>query len=320
MSSRYSHIRIAMDTFNEVPRLSPAGHDGDHYEMRISFEGDLPVPIPEFETPPCVIVTPVIKDRLDGTTFNLVTPVCAARSITAKDFRVAVCNQDPDFGGICALSWVAIQESPDAAKPVPDPRFGVFPALQFAPFRDSAFGHRSFGDHGYGGTGLDSDLASVQLTATDTGVQGHSVAAAGIVYNAEGPQDPGPETGMTDHNIDSSGGGCAFNWATFSRASNLDPSREPWIDTGAVAEAWFEAGGHPGDWHTWDVGFTARFAKPPTVLLTATTAADIPERLDAAVVGVAQATSTTGFRLAARSCDTHPGLSGFNWIAIGDPA
>jgi len=32
MSSRYPQIRIAMDLFNEVPQLSPAGHDGDHFE------------------------------------------------------------------------------------------------------------------------------------------------------------------------------------------------------------------------------------------------------------------------------------------------
>jgi len=30
-----------------------------------------------------------------------------------------------------------------------------------------------------------------------------------------------------------------------------------------------------------------------------------------------QAVTTSGFRLAARSCDSHPGLSGFNWLAIG---
>jgi hypothetical protein len=326
MSSRYSQIRIAMDLFNEVPRLSPAGHDGDHFEQLISFQGDLPVPIPEFETPPRVIVTPVIKNRFDGPGFNLVTPVCAARSITANDFRLAVYSQDPDFGGECALSWVAIQESPDAAQDVPDLRCGVFPALQFAPFRDSALGNRTFRDHGFGGAGLDSELASVQLTATDTGVDGHSVAAAGMVDNAEG-QDSRPESRMTGHNTDSSGGGCAFNWATFSlsrspepRGTAIDATGEPRIDSGVVAEAWFEAGGHGGDWRIWDIGFAAVFGRPPIVLLTPTLAADIPARLSAAVVGVVQATSTTGFRLAARSGDTHPGLSGFNWIAIGDPA
>ena len=40
-------------------------------------------------------------------------------------------------------------------------------------------------------------------------------------------------------------------------------------------------------------------------------------KIYAAVVGLAQAVTTSGFRLAARSCDSHPGLSGFNWLAIG---
>jgi len=42
------------------------------------------VPIPEFETQPRVIVTPVIKNRLDGPGFNLVTSICAARSTTLQ--------------------------------------------------------------------------------------------------------------------------------------------------------------------------------------------------------------------------------------------
>lgn len=322
MSSRYPQIRIAMDLFNEAPRLAPAGQDGDRFERVISFEGDLPVPIPDFSAAPRVIITPVRKLRLDGAGFNILTPVCAARDVTARGFRLAAYNQDPDFGGRTAFNWVAIEESPNATNPVPDLMVGLLPPQSFAPFRESFLGQRTFHDHDFGGSGLfDATAGSVQLTATDRGIDGHSVAAVGIVDN---PEDQESRKAMTAHNVDVAAGGCAFNWATFSLARVFEPGSravpEPNIETGEVAERWFDPGGQPGDWQTWDVAFLGRFAKPPVVLLTATQAADIPVRLTAAVVGVVQAVTTGGFRLAARSCDLRPGLAGFTWIAIGDPA
>jgi hypothetical protein len=327
MSSRYSKVRIAMDLFREFPRFAPAGQNGDRREMRISFEEDLPIPIPGFSAAPRVIVTPVRLDlRDDSGGFNIMTPVCAARDVTVKDFRLVAYNQDPDFGGSSAFNWVAIEEAPDATNPVPNLARGVLPPHSFAPFRESFLGRRTFKDHDFAGAGLfnavdDGRLtASVQLTATDRGIDGHSVAAVGIVDNNTDESFKG----MTAHNIDVAAGSCAFNWATFSRANVFEPGStavpEPSIETGEVAERWFEPGGQPGDWQTWDVVFLGRFANPPVVLLTATQAADIPERLTAVVVGVVQAETTGGFRLAARSCGLRPGLTGFNWIAIGDPA
>jgi hypothetical protein len=321
MSTRYSQVRIAMDLFNEAPRFAPAGHDGDRFEMFISFEGDLPVPVPGFTSAPRVIITPVRKFARDGAAgFNLMTPICAARDVTARGFRLAASNQDPDFGGLMAFNWVAMEESPGGANPVPKLATGVLPPLHYAPFRESLQGHRSFQDHQFAGSGMfDSSVASVQLTSSDASVQQHSVPAVGIVYD---PQDETSHKEMTAHNVDVAGGGCAFNWATFSQAAFLEPASngdapEPSVATGDVAEAWFEPGGHTGDWHTWEVAFKARFMEAPVVLLTATSASDIPQRLNVATVAVAQVVTASGFRLAARSCDTRAGLSGFNWIAIG---
>jgi hypothetical protein len=235
-------------------------------------------------------------------------------------------NQDPDFGGSSAFNWVAIEESPDTTNPVPDLLLGVLPPHRFAPFRESFLGQRTFQDHDFAGAGLFNAVddgrfaASVQLTATDRDIDGHSVAAVGIVDN----NTVNGNKGMTGHNVDIAAGSCAFNWATFSTTKVFEPGSgavpEPSIETGEIAERWFEPGGQRGDWQTGDIVFSRAFAKPPVVLLTATQAADIPERLNAVVLGVVQATTTRGFRLAARSCGLRAGISGFNWIAIGEVA
>jgi hypothetical protein len=322
MSSRYSQIRIAMDIFQEAPRFAPAGQKGDQFEQHISFEGDLPVPVPNFTSPPRVIITPVKKDRFDSTGgFNVMTPAYVARDLTPKGFRFVAFNTDPDFEGFSAFNWVAIEESRDVTNQAPELKKGVMLPHEFRPFRESFLGKRTFQDHGFDGVkGLpfDSSAASVQLTATDHNVQGHSVPAVGIVYNAV----EGEAGAMEAHNIDIVSGACAFNWAKFFYREPFAPlgQPEPFIETGEVAEAWFEARGQPGDWRTWNVVFSAPFAKPPLIWLTAMTPADIPVRLNTAVVGVVQSAAASGFRLAARSCDTRPGLAGFYWIAVGDPA
>jgi len=323
VSSRYSQIRIALDLFNELPRLEPAGQSGDRVERVISFEGDLPVPIPHFSAAPRVIVTPVRKLRLnEAGSVNILLAVGAVRDVTPQGFRLVAYNRDPDFGGTMAFNWVAIEESPDATTPVPDLVTGVLPLQQrFASFPDRFNGRRTFHDGGTFGAGLfDTSVASVQLTATDHGVDGHSVAAVGSVDN---PEDLESRKAMQAHNVDVAAGGCAFNWTTFSLAKVFErgsSGREPAIETGAVAEQWFSPGGEPGDWKTWDVLYSGRFATPPVVLLTPAYAADIPERLNAAVVGIVQEATSDGFRLAARSCDLRGGLAGFNWIAISNPS
>ena len=77
---------------------------------------------------------------------------------------------------------------------------------------------------------------------------------------------------MQVHNVDVAAGGCAFNWATFSLEKVFEPSSsagpEPGIETGEVTEQWFSPGGQPGDWRTWEVPFSGRFAMTPVVLLT----------------------------------------------------
>jgi hypothetical protein len=146
------------------------------------------------------------------------------------------------------------------------------------------------------------------------------VAAVGLVSN---PVET-DELDLAAHNTDLVAGGCAFNWATFSYAQRFDPAAtptlEPSIETGEVAEAWFEASGRPGDWRTWDIVFATPFAAAPVVLLTAHKPADIPVRLNPAVLGVVQAVTPQSFRLAARNSDVGPGLAGFHWIAIGESA
>jgi hypothetical protein len=322
LSTRYFELRIAMDRFNEAPRFAAAGHEGDRFERFISFEGDLPVPIPGFKTAPRVIVTPLRMLVHDGPAFNSMTPSCSARDITTKGFRLTANNVDADAGGWMAFEWVAIEESPGERKAMPDLRTGVFSPLQFAPFHDSFLGTRTFHDHAFGATGLFDGLpASVHLTPTDWNTEGHSVPAVGIV---DASQDQPSRRSFLAHNVDVTTGSCAFNWATFSLDSFSDPAAnkgapERRVDTGDVAEAWFEPGGQTGDWHTWEISFNAPFRQAPVVLLTATNAVDVPIRLNATVVAVAQAVTSTGFRLAARSCDSIAGLSGFNWVAVGHP-
>ena len=323
MSSRYSEVRIALDRFNEAPRFAAAGLEGDRFERFISFEGDLPVPIPGFKTAPRVIVTPLRMLVRDGAVFNTMTPSWSARDITTKGFRLTANNLDADAGGRMAFEWVAIEESPGERQAVPELRTGVFSALEFAPFGESRLGNRTFHDHASGATGLfDGRPASVHLTSTDWNVPGHSVAAVGIVDAAE---DQPSRRSFLGHNVDVAAGSCAFNWSSFSLDGSVNEAEnqaalQRTVDTGAVAEAWFEPGGHTGDWRTWEIGFKAPFRQPPVVLLTPTRAADVPIRLNAATVAIAQAVTSKGFRLAARSCDSLGGLSGFNWVALGQPA
>jgi hypothetical protein len=311
-----------MDRFDEGPRFAAAGHDGDRFERFISFEGDLAVPIPEFQTAPRVIVTPLRTSVRDGPAFNSMTPCCSARNITTRGFHLAAQNLDADTGGRMAFAWVAVEESPGRRKAMPGLRTGVFAPLLFAPFHETLLGTRTFHDHALGANGLFDGLpASVHLTSTDWNVPGHSVPAIGIVDASE---DQPSRRSFLAHNVDLAGGSCAFNWSTFSMDNFSDPAQnqampERRVETGDVAEAWFEPGGRTGDWHTWDIHFRVPFGQPPVVLLTATRAADVPPRLSAAVVAVAQAVTGEGFRLAARSCDAAAGLSGFNWLAVGHP-
>ncbi|SAK96247.1 hypothetical protein AWB81_05366 [Caballeronia arationis] len=321
MTTRYTEMRIAVDNF-EGGTLSPAGQSGDWLDVFISFEGDLPVKIPNFAASPRVIVTPVKATKFSGGQLNVATPVCLARDVSTKGFRLAARNADPDFGGSFAFDWVAIEESPGVTGSVPALERGTFPPRYFAPSRESLLGRRTFSDHVYYLLPrelrlLDTKLSSVQLTATDQNVAGPSVPAVGIV------DDPFEidELDLSAHNTDLIAGSCAFNWATFSYSKLFDPTDgntpDQRIDTGEVAEAWFESSGNAGDWRTWDVVFKSPFAVEPIVLLTANKRADIPVRLNPAVLGVAQAVTSHGFRLAARNSDLSPGLAGFHWIAIG---
>jgi hypothetical protein len=88
MSTKYTQIRYAMDGF-EGGSFSPAGQRGDWLDVSISFEGDLPVKVPDFVGAPRVIVTPVTTTRFDptfaGQRFNMMTPVCSRAAPLAPD-------------------------------------------------------------------------------------------------------------------------------------------------------------------------------------------------------------------------------------------
>jgi hypothetical protein len=122
----------------------------------------------------------------------------------------------------------------------------------------------------------DPRLSSVQLTATDRNVNGHSVPAVGIVSR---PFEDN-SLDLAAHNTDIVTGECAFDCAAFSFSELFDSATattpEPLIEAGEVVAAFFQPTGRPGDWHTWDIGFRNPFAQPPVVLLTASQPADIP--------------------------------------------
>jgi hypothetical protein len=148
MGTRYSQIRSAMDKC-EGGNFSPAGQPGDWLDIFISFEGDLPVPLPHFSVPPRVIVTPIRMTKFHRTGFNVMTPVCIVRDVTTQGFRLAARNADPDFGGSSGFNWVAIEASPGVTQPVPALERGVFPPRHFAPLRASFLDRRTFDDHVY---------------------------------------------------------------------------------------------------------------------------------------------------------------------------
>lgn len=321
MSVKYTQSRIAIAQF-EGGNFAPACQKGDWLDIFISFEGDLPVKIPNFVNAPRVVITPVRNTNFSGKDYNVMTPVCVARDVTAKGFSLAARNADPDFGGSYAFNWIAIEESPGTANPVPALESKVFPPQWFAPLRESFAGNRTFRDHVYydvGPTLPDPRISSVQLTATDRNVSGHSVPAVGI---ADRPFENN-ELDLAAHNIDIVAGECAFDCAAFSYSGLLDPNAgatpEPELETGEVDAKFFQPAGHPGDWNTWNIDFKSTFAQPPIVLLTANKPAAIPNESNPAVLGVAQAVTQHGFRLAARSSDCGSGYAGFYWIAITAP-
>ncbi len=320
MSVSYSEIRIALDKF-EGGNFAPAGHKGDWLEAFISFEGDLPVKIPGFVSPPRVIITPVMTTKFNHGAFNVMTPVCVARDVTTAGFKLAARNAEPDFGGSYAFNWVAIEESAGIPNEVPAFETGTAPPRHFGAFRDTAFGNRTFRDHVFYGADVrlpDPSSSSVQLTSTDLGTTGHSVPAAGIVSH---PFEDN-SVDLTAHNTDIVAGACAFQFAAFSFSRKFDPatgtSAELSIETGYAPPASFQPSGKPGDWNTWNITFKSPFARLPVVLVTACKTTDIPEELNPAVLGVVQALTPNGFRLAARSSDIGSGHAGFYWIAIGD--
>ena len=102
MGTKYTQIRYAMAPF-EGGRFARANQSGDWLDIQISFEGDLPVKVPNFVGTPRVIITPVRNTNFDPTStterFNVMTPVCVARDVTPTGFRLAARNADPDFGG-----------------------------------------------------------------------------------------------------------------------------------------------------------------------------------------------------------------------------
>jgi hypothetical protein len=320
MSVKYTQTRIAIDKF-EGGNFAPAGQKGDWLDIFISFEGDLPVKIPNFVNAPRVVVTPVMTTKFNGNEFNVMTPVCVARDVTTKGFRLAARNADRDFGGSYAFNWVAIEESAGVENPVPALEMNVFPSRHFAPLGESFGGNRTFGDHVFYGRDAslpDPRISSVQLTASDRNVSGHSVPAVGIVSRPFEDND----LDLAAHNTDIVAGDCAFNCVAFSFSELFDPAAvtpEPAIETGEVAVAFFQPTGRPGDWNTWDIDFKNPFAQPPVVLLTPNKPAAIPAESNPAVLGVVQNVTRQSFRLAARNSDFGSGRTGFYWIAISAP-
>jgi hypothetical protein len=317
MSTKYTQIRYEIARF-EGGNFSPAGQSGDWLDIELPFESQ------PFVGTPRVIITPVNDSRLvttaTGERFNVMKPVCVARDVTPQSFRLAARNADPDFGGNYAFNWIAIEEAWGEENAVPDLRTEVFPPMHFCPAFESFLGQRTFADGGFAPISLDNSVASVQLTATNQNVTEHNVAAVGVVHNPL-ILDPleKPELSLKAHNLDILAGGCAFDGAAFSYNSLVragDAGSDLWIDTGVVEEKWFEPSGHPGDWQTWDVGFTAPFNELPIVLLTPYKPIDIPVRLSPAVLGMVQARTPRGCRIAARNSDIGRGLAGFFWIAI----
>jgi hypothetical protein len=324
MSTKYTQIRYAMAPF-EGGTFQHAGKSGDWLDIAISFQGDLPVKLPNFVGTPRVIITPVRNTNFDPTStsrsFNVMTPVCVARDVTPQGFRLAARNADPDFGGFSAFNWIAIEEAPGVENSVPALQTGVFPPRHFAAAFESGLGNRTFNDHVYYGMdnppiSLDNNAASVQLTATDQNVAEHEVTAVGMVNNPFEVQ----QLDLAAHNVDLVAGGCAFYGAAFSYKNLIQagaPGSDLRIDTGQVDENWFEPSGQLGDWQTWNVGFATPFNQLPVVLLTPYKPIDIPVRLSPAVLGMVQALTTRGFRIAARNSDIGRGLAGFFWVAIG---
>src|SRR5271165_1421232 len=323
MSTKISNCAIAIGHLEGVD-FGPAGQKGDWAVFQGVFTTG---PKPIFTEVPRLIVTS-ISYEFDFGAF----PVCVIRDLSTTGFTLAARNMAAH--GFTAFNWMAVRETPGIKQLVPDVSIGVLPPLFFGPVGapNSEAGTTTISE-------VSTDSGAVLLTATDQNVSGHSVAAVGALRSVF-VERIGKSSALVARNPDIVSGDCAFNWASFTFNAVFDPDAftlrttvddkgspmeietpvpEIQIETGEVSPARFQPSGQPGDWHTWEVNFSDSFSTTPVVLLTPNKAKTTLPEANPAVVGVVQAVSPHGFRLAARNSDLGSGETGFYWVALSLP-
>lgn len=241
--------------------------------------------------------------------------VCIARNATMEGVTVLARNS-ACAPGLAALSGIAILETP--GQPAPRqfvPHIGEATPLQqqFAPTCEPGDwqGFQAAYNPPF------PEPEAILLTATFSGGSVKAAAAVGIARNhTEHGFD------LPARNSDTAPGNCGFDFLSASRQRPERPPESLWVDTGRIGCKPFAPSGQVGDWQIWTIAFNpasqpnVRFATPPHVFLTANDLGVSAH--NAAVVGIVDRVTTSGFTLLARNSDCAAGSAGFNWAAFGE--
>src|SRR5947208_1557580 len=97
-------------------------------------------------------------------------------------------------------------------------------------------------------------------------------------------------------------------------------TKETIFQIGTVDSRNFGEDCHEGDWEEFHITFVAAFPDKLKVRVIVTANSQEVERgtPNAAVVGIAQKVTPTGFVLGARNSDCARGDAGFNWMAVAE--
>lgn len=287
--------------------FSGVSDHGDWRYLRVDFMG---TPFPENSTP-IVIVTP--NDYIDNPEikrdYNNVAVVGIAQDVRNDGFLLRARNSD-SATGFAGFNYLAVVEG------MP-PEGEEFAGLKMGAVSSKNFAKEGDWQHWQVNTPFESSI--ILLTANNLNVRNNNVPAVGIVQSAN---TEGFTLAARNSDCNVNGGDCGFYYVAVERLYEKSSTSNLFIDTGVVPSSDNEPlrfGGscQPSDWNFQTVYFNQPFVAPPIVLVTANDHGREGDGHNAAVVGIAQDVTISGFTLAARNSDIAGGYAGFYWVAIG---
>jgi hypothetical protein len=174
----------------------------------------------------------------------------------------------------------------------------------------------------------------VIATANDDGIgrRSHGAAAVCVVTYKEWKDAAGHDRQgfrVSARNSDCASGKAGINWMAVQETEGTEQGGPVGLRMGMVNPKHFWRDCDVGDWNGWDVDYHWELEGDHVELLTANDVNITPfyrgywphtglRYHNAAVVGIVRESTSKGFRLAARSSDSHEGDCGFNYVALSE--